>query len=229
MSGAEKKSFDIQEFIESLGQLDPENIGSWPLGVKIGAAVLVLAGMIFGCYMVLVTDEYRQLGRLQRTEADLMTQYESKAFKAQNLNQYRKQLDDMEDMFGSLLAQLPKETEVPGLLEDITHTGLGSGMEFKEIKLGTESVKEFYAELPIQIDAQGDYHGFGAFVSGVAALPRIVTLGDFSIKPVDAKTSGGGLLALSITAKTYRYSSGPPASDTGKKGKKSSKRGGKKR
>ena len=205
MSSAEKKSFDVQEFLQSIQELDMENVGGWPLGIKIGAAILVLVGVVFGFYMFMITDEYNRLGQLSKTEKDLMTQYEAKAFKAQNLDQYRKQLVDMEDMFGSLLAQLPKETEVPGLLEDITNTGLGSGMDFKKIDLGNETVKEFYAELPIQINATGDYHGFGAFVSGVAALPRIVTLGDFSIHPVNK--GNGGLLELTITAKTYRYSS----------------------
>ena len=208
------KNFDLQELLESLQDLDPQNMGSWPTPVKIGTAVLVFIVVSFLLYFLEISPKYDTLDQQVRRESDLMTQYENKAFKAQNLDQYRKQLDDMEEMFGSLLAQLPKETEVPGLLEDITHTGLGSGLEFKKIDLGEEAVKEFYAELPIQINALGDFHGFGAFVSGVAALPRIVTLDNFSIKPTS--NAGPGLLEITITAKTYRYSS----SSTGRGGKK---------
>lgn len=202
---AEKKGLDVQELLESLRELDMENVGSWPLPVKLIAAVLVFALVLFGLYMATITPLYETLAREVRSEAELMAQYEAKAFKAQNLDQYRKQLTDMEQVFSALLDQLPKETEVPALLEDITHTGLGSGLEFQEIKLGTEAVKEFYAELPINITATGDFHGFGAFVSGVAAFPRIVTLEDFVIKP--AAKGFGGLLSMEITAKTYRYSS----------------------
>lgn len=205
MSAAEKKSFDVQELMESLRELDPENIGSWPVAVKFLVAAVVFVAVILLGYILEVTPKYDQMDRLAKEESSLMEQYEAKAFKAQNLHEYRKQLDDMEEMFGSLLAQLPKETEVPGLLEDITHTGLGSGLDLREIDLGNESVKEFYAELPINISVTGDYHGFGAFVSGVAALPRIVTLGDFNIKSADR--NAGGLLSLDVTAKTYRYSS----------------------
>lgn len=209
------KNFDLQEMLESLQDLDPENMGSWPTPVKIGTAVLAFVLVASLLYFMEISPKYDTLDQQVRREADLMTQYESKAFKAQNLDQYRKQLDDMEEMFGSLLAQLPKETEVPGLLEDITHTGLGSGLEFKKIDLGDESVKEFYAELPIQINALGDFHGFGAFVSGVAALPRIVTLDNFTIRPTDS--AGPGLLEITITARTYRYSSSSAAGRGGKK------------
>lgn len=201
------KNLDLQELIDAIQDLDPQNMGGWPTPIKIGAAVLVFVLVIFLGYFLEISPKYQTLEQQASRETDLMNQYENKAFKAQNLDQYRKQLDDMEEMFGSLLAQLPKETEVPGLLEDITHTGLGSGLEFKKIDLGKEAVKEFYAELPIQINALGDFHGFGAFVSGVAALPRIVTLDNFTIKPTN--NAGPGLLEITITAKTYRYSSAP--------------------
>ena len=138
----------------------------------------------------------------------MLKSYEQKAFKAHNLEQFRSQLAEMEQTFGALLKQLPKDTEVPGLLEDITHTGLGSGLEFESIELKDEAKKEFYVELPIDIKVIGDYHAFGAFVSGVAALPRIVTLHDFHIvPPKDKALAGLGLLAMDVTAKTYRYAS----------------------
>ena len=213
MSSSDKKKLDLQELMEAVQNLDMENVGGWPTPIKLAAAVLVFVGVVFLGYMFSISDGYAQVETLQRTEADLMQKYEAKAFKAQNLDQYRKQLDDMKEMFGSLLSQLPKETEVPGLLEDITHTGLGSGLEFKKIELGQEAQKEFYAELPITIDAAGDFHGFGSFVSGVAALPRIVTMGDFVIKP--AKGDVGRQLDIVITAKTYRYSTTSSAAKPG--------------
>ena len=110
---------------------------------------------------------------------------------------------EMENTFGALLRQLPSDTEVPGLLEDITRTGLGSGLDFEEIKLLPEAAQQFYIELPIQITVVGAYHDLATFVSGVASLPRIVTLHDFDIKPLEGGSPGK--LRMSILAKTYRY------------------------
>lgn len=209
MKKAEKKGFDPQELLETLQSLDPENIGSWPLPIKLGAAMLVFVAVVVAGYFFAITELRVSLERAQAEEASLMEQYEKRAFTAQNLEQYKRQMQDMEEMFGSLLSQLPKDTEVPGLLEDITHTGLGSGLDIDRIELGTVSEKEFYAELPIKMAVRGDFHGFGSFVSGVAALPRIVTLQDFTIKPV--ANSGGRLLQMDISAKTYRYASAKQA------------------
>jgi len=206
MSQAEKKSFDAQELLETLQNLDFENVGGWPLPIKLGAAALVFVAVLAAGYFLSIVDQNSQLERFRAEERNLMQQYEKKAFTAQNLEQYKKQMVDMEEMFGSLLSQLPKDTEVPGLLEDITHTGLGSGLEIDRIELGTVVEREFYAELPIKMLVRGDYHGFGSFVSGVAALPRIVTLDDFVIKPVNQ--SANRFLEMSISAKTYRYASG---------------------
>jgi type IV pilus assembly protein PilO len=122
---------------------------------------------------------------------------------AANLERYIEQMKQMETSFGVLLRQLPSDTEVPGLLEDITRTGLGSGLEFEEIKLLPEVTQPFYIELPIQITVTGGYHDLATFVSGVAGLPRIVTLHDFDIAPADPE--GGSKLRMSIQAKTYRY------------------------
>ena len=214
------KNMDVQELVDNLQNLDFENVGSWPAPVKVATGVLLLVLVIVGGYFFTIKPANAQLQRLQSEQADLMKDYEDKSYKAKNLDEYKKQLKEMEKSFGSLLQQLPKDTEVPGLLEDITHTGLGSGLEFKEISLGKEAEKEFYAELPINIRVRGDYHGFGSFVSGVAALPRIVTLHDFEIKPADDKARPGGLLEMTVTAKTYRYASSgsgnQSASGTGK-------------
>ncbi|ARU54879.1 MAG: type 4a pilus biogenesis protein PilO [Pseudomonadales bacterium] len=193
------KGFDIND-------LDFNNAGSWPFLIKVIVFVLVFVLVIGGSYYFLVQDQYEQLDRVEIEESELRTEYEKKAFKAANLDAYRKQMAEMEASFGALLKQLPTDTEVPGLLEDITNTGVGSGLEIKAIDLQAEKKREFYVELPIKIELQGTYHDLASFVSGVAGLPRIVTLHDLSIEP--PKTSNGEVLNMSIVAKTYRYKSG---------------------
>ncbi len=192
---------DIKEFIESLNNLDPENIGSWPFPVKsfIWAVVAIVCGFLV--YNFLLSESLMALGKEQKQEVGLMQDYENKAFQAANLDRYKAQMEEMETTFGALLRQLPSDTEVPGLLEDISHTGLSAGLEFESIQLGIETAKEFYIELPISIEVRGGYHALGAFVSGVSALPRIVTLHDFKIESGQSRND----LIMSITAKTYRY------------------------
>jgi type IV pilus assembly protein PilO len=210
MKASELKNLDLGELMDELNSLDFENVGGWPTPIKIGAAILVLVVVVALGYFLSISDANQTLEQQRREEATLLQGYEKKAFEAHNLDQFRKQLAEMEQTFGALLKQLPKDTEVPGLLEDITHTGLGSGLEFENIELRNEIEKEFYAELPINIQVIGDYHGFGSFVSGVASLPRIVTLHDFTVtRPSDSnqELAALGLLRMDITAKTYRYSS----------------------
>ncbi len=206
------KNLDIQELLQSLQDLDPENVGSWPAPVKIGIAILVFIGVIVAGYVFSITGLQDQQENLAQEEESLLQEFERKAHRAHHLDQYRAQLEDMEESFGSLLQQLPRDTEVPGLLEDISHTGEGSGLEFEKIELGDEVEREFYAELPIEIEVKGDYHSLGSFVSGVSALPRIVTLHDFRIQPTGGRDREGvpddGLLRMSITARTYRYAAG---------------------
>ncbi|MBC3957231.1 MULTISPECIES: type 4a pilus biogenesis protein PilO [Pseudomonas] len=198
----------MTEWLEGLrkvdiNELDLSNMGSWPAAVKAISGMLV-AVLIFALgYFLFIQDLEAQLTGAQASEASLKEQFTTKAFQAANLEPYKKQMEEMENTFGALLRQLPSDTEVPGLLEDITRTGLGSGLEFEEIKLLPEAVQQFYIELPIQITVVGGYHDLATFVSGVASLPRIVTLHDFDIKPVDPKVSGK--LRMSILAKTYRY------------------------
>lgn len=224
---------DIQakfdEFQRSFQGLSWNNVGRWPVVVKATIWVGAFAAVLAIAYFVIITPHIEQLAQERNKEDTLLKDFEEKAFKAANLDAYKKQLVEMEEAFGALLRQLPKDTEVPSLLEDISHTGLGSGLEFRAIDLGTETRKEFYAELPIDIVVTGDYHGFGAFVSGVAALPRIVTLHDFSIGPESTKTSkaksrdfksGPKLLEMKITAKTYRYADEAEQPAAPAKGKK---------
>ena len=191
------KGFDINE-------LDFNNAGSWPGPIKAIVFILVITLVVGGGYWFLIKDQFSQLDQVTSKESELKQQYESKAYKVANLAAYKLQMLEMEESFGALLKQLPTDTEVPGLLEDITNTGIGSGLEFKSIKLKPETTKEFYIELPIQIEVTGTYHDISSFVSGVASLPRIVTLHNFSISPSEANE----VLSMSIEAKTYRYKAG---------------------
>ena len=180
--------------------LDLHQIGVWPVALKTILIVLISL-VILGLGYFLKVKEVSQLTRLAAAqEAELMQQYQSKAFLAANLDAYRQQMIALDDTFGALLKQLPKDTEVPGLLEDITEVGYGSGLVMKSISLQPEKISEFYIELPIRIDVTGDYHDFASFVSGVASLPRIVTLHNYAIDQTDSAQ-----LTMVIEAKTYRY------------------------
>ena len=150
--------------------------------------------------MFKVKDLNMDLERVQKKEQELRTTFNKRAHEAANLDAYRAQMEEMSQAFGAMLNQLPKESEVPGLLEDITDRGASAGLEIKSIKLQKEIVKEFYVELPISIHVIGSYHQLGAFVSGVAGLPRIVTLHNYTIKKAER-----GALDMTIQAKTYRY------------------------
>lgn len=187
-----------------LSELDVNNLGSWPGPVKVITCFLLLvAGLALGYYFYL-QDLQLQLQQQQAEESMLKQQFSDKAAQAANLEAYKVQMKEMEESFGMLLRQLPSDTEVPGLLEDITRTGLESGLEFEEIKLQPEVVQQFYIELPIQVSVVGAYHDLATFVSAVASLPRIVTLHDFEIK-LSNDDEGSSRLAMSVLAKTYRY------------------------
>ncbi|MCQ4302377.1 pilus assembly protein PilP [Stutzerimonas frequens] len=186
-----------------VADLDLNNLGSWPTPVKFITGVILLAVVLALGYYLHLQDMQVQLEQQQAQETTLKQQFSSKAFQAANLEAYKEQMAEMETSFGALLRQLPSDTEVPGLLEDITRTGLGSGLEFEEIKLQPEVAQQFYIELPINIKVIGGYHDLATFVSGVSSLPRIVTLHDFEIKP--EKDDSASKLRMSIVAKTYRY------------------------
>jgi type IV pilus assembly protein PilO len=186
-----------------INDLDTDNIGSWPPAIKVLLGVLVMMVVLVLGYSFSSRELEHQLELKREEESTLKDQFATKAHTAANLELYSQQMSEMENSFGVLLRQLPSDTEVPGLLEDITRTGLGSGLEFEEIKLLPEVTQPFYIELPIQITVTGAYHDLATFVSGVAGLPRIVTLHDFELAPVDP--DGGPKLRMSILAKTYRY------------------------
>ena len=196
------------EWIEGLrridiNELDTSNMGSWPPAIKVLMGIVVAILVLSIGYNFSTSELEDQLELKREEESTLKEQFASKSHMAANLELYSQQMKEMENAFGVLLRQLPSDTEVPGLLEDITRTGLGSGLEFEEIKLLPEVAQPFYIELPIKITVTGAYHDLATFVSGVAGLPRIVTLHDFDLAPVNP--DDGPKLRMSILARTYRY------------------------
>lgn len=197
----------IADTLKSLQDFDtaeltnPDAVGVWPMPIKAIVWLLAFGIVCFLGYNYTIKDKQAELERVKRVELDLRKQYSSKAFEVANLDALKAQLVEMEDQFGALIAQLPKDTEVPGLLEDITEKGTDAGLTFASISLQGERAAEFYVELPIDVQVVGSYHDFGGFTSGVAGLSRIVTLHDFSILP----GSNAANLKMQIQAKTYRY------------------------
>lgn len=190
----------LQEF--DLSDLDVNNVGAWPSPVKIIIMVVLFLAVLGGGYYFYLTDKLAVLERAELKEVDLRRDYEEKSEKAANLEAYRAQKAEMEATFGALLRQLPSDTEVPGLLDDITRTALDNELTIESIELQDERNTEFYVELPIDIVVEGSYHKIGSFVSGVANLSRIVTLHDFIISPQEGNPEN---LRMTILAKTYRY------------------------
>jgi type IV pilus assembly protein PilO len=190
---------------DQLRSLDPRDVGRWPLAVRGFFVALGFAAVAaVGWYMFVWNDDRPLLQKAEADELDLRAQFEQKQQRAANLDAYKLQLGEMERSFGAMLRQLPGKTEVPNLLVDISQTGLAAGLTEKLFQPGAEKSNGFYAELPIKIKLVGTYHDFGKFVSGIAALPRIVTLNDIQITPVDAKGNFDNL-TMDVTAKTYRY------------------------
>ena len=204
----------MEDLLESLqnfdiGELnDLDNVGSWPAAVKVIIWILIFIGALTIGYFTHVTNLQNELERVVVQEDTLRTDYENNFFQAAHLEAYRLQQKQMEETFEAILRQLPSDTEIPGLIEDITLVGLENGLEFSSIDLQPEAVHEFYIEKPIQIVVSGGYHSLGSFVSDVADLSRIVTLHDFTIMPKGRGAGGdsrGSHLKMVILAKTYRY------------------------
>lgn len=196
----------LQDTIEQLqnfdfNELDVNNIGSWPTPVKAILMMILFVAVLGGGYYLHLTDKQTMLERVEVEEVNLRKDYESKSRQAANLDAYRRQREEMKATFGALLRQLPSDTEVPGLLEDITRTAVDNELTIESINLQNERQTEFYVELPMDIVVEGSYHKIGSFVSGVANLSRIVTLHDFKIAPQDSRQH----LKMTILAKTYRY------------------------
>jgi type IV pilus assembly protein PilO len=190
--------------IDDLRALDTNDPGRWPLAFRAVAVGLAFVAVVsFGIWFFVVKSDKQALDLAEREEAELRATFEEKQRKAANFDAYRAQLAEIERDFGAMLRQLPGKTEVPSLLVDISQTGLGAGLEEKLFQPSGEIQKDFYAEYPIKLRYTGSYHELGNFVSGIAALPRIVTLHDIEIKPVDDDSYDE--LTLDVTAKTYRY------------------------
>ncbi|MDO6682854.1 type 4a pilus biogenesis protein PilO [Oceanobacter sp. 5_MG-2023] len=194
----------LQELdVNDLNEIDWEDMGSWPTPGKVVFCSLIFVAVLVAGYFLLVKDSGERLQQEAAKEVQLKKDIEKKAYRVANLDAYKEQLAEMRDSFGSLLKQLPKDTEVPGLIDDISAAALGAGLKLNAISPQKMVNTEFYNELPIRIEVDGGYHEMGAFVSGVAALPRIVTLHDFAIS--SAKKDG---LSMTILAKTYQYGGG---------------------
>jgi len=207
---ASESKFDLQEVLDKINNFDPneidwENMGSWPLVGKAIFAAIIFIGILVGGYFFMVQPTIDKLDRAVREESQLKKDYENKAFQVANLEEYKAQMADMEQSFESILKQLPRDTEVPGLIDDISLAALNNGLDLKVISPQEQVATQFYNELPIDVEVEGDYHELGAFVSSVASLPRIVTLHDFAI---DKSSSDDDRLKLTILAKTYRYNEG---------------------
>jgi type IV pilus assembly protein PilO len=185
-----------------LNELDLTNIARWPAAARAVLIIFLMGGVIFLGYWFDTKDQLVLLDEAEQHERDLKVIFEKKAQQAANLEAYEQQLEDMRESFGAMLRQLPNKTEVADLLVDVSQTGLASGLEFELFKPQAELPREFYAELPINIQVIGRYHEFGDFISGVAALPRIVTVHDVNISP---RAKDGSLLVMNLIAKTYRY------------------------
>jgi len=188
--------------LKQINELDLQNIGEWPSVVKAIAILLLCAAVAGAWYYFDTKDQLVRLGKVEQDEVGLRQTFEAKQKKAANLEAYRQQLAEMRESFSSMLRQLPNKTEVDGLLVDVSQTGLAAGLEFELFQPSAELSKGFYAELPINIRVTGKYHDFGHFISGLAALPRIVTIHDVNI---ETPTATGAFLTLKATVKTYRY------------------------
>jgi type IV pilus assembly protein PilO len=190
--------------LNELNQLDLNDFGEWPIPIKAVAILIVCVALGGLAYYYDTSGQLDRLAQEQKTELDLRSSLAIKQQKAANLQAYRDQLTEMEQSFGAMLKQLPNRTEVAALLVDVSQTGLANGLEFELFQPENEIVREFYAELPIRVRVRGNYHDFGRFVSGLAALPRIVTLHNVQISG-GSGAAAGEPLALQATVKTYRY------------------------
>jgi len=207
---AKNNKFDMQIYLDKINEfdinnIDWENMGSWPLVGKLTFCSIITVAILVGGYFMMLEPMSQKLTREINQETQLKRDFENKAFQVANLDEYKTQMVEMEQSFESILKQLPRDTEVPGLIDDISLAALNNGLDLKVISPKKQIVTEFYNELPIEIEVEGDYHELGAYVSSVASLSRIVTLHDFSIS---IKDKNSGILSLKILAKTYRYNEG---------------------
>ena len=196
--------------LQDLNDLDINNVGIWPTPVKAAVILLLCVGIGVAWYYYDTKDQLANLEKVEKQETALRAEFERKQKKAANLELYKQQLAEMRQTFGAMLRQLPDKTEVADLLVDVSQTGLAAGLEFELFAPQGEVPRDFYAELPISIKVHGGYHEFGEFVSGLAALPRIVTIHNVKITP-KADLEADNPMVMEATAKTYRYLEEEPA------------------
>lgn len=190
--------------IEELKMLDVNDVGRWPFAFRAGVIGIVFAAVVgLGIFWTIVENKAPQLARAQDDEQTLRVTFKNKQKKAANYDAYKAQLAQMQQSFGTMLRQLPGKTEIPSLIVDISQTGLAAGLQEKLFQPQSEIPKDFYAEKPIKIRLSGGYHEIANFVSGIAALPRIVTLHDINITPEEKDVYDR--LTMEVTAQTYRY------------------------
>lgn len=185
--------------------LEPDNIGTAPAVIRMGVFITLFVAIIGAGIYFDTQDQLQVLERKERKETELKDEFKAKADKAAKLELYKEQLAEMEASFGALLRQLPETTEVESLLVDVSQTGLAAGLEIKKFKPSDEEKKGFYAELPISLEVSGSFHQLATFISGIAALPRIVTISDMKLEPFTGEDQPDGKLKMAATAKTYRY------------------------
>ncbi|NAR18553.1 type 4a pilus biogenesis protein PilO [Acinetobacter haemolyticus] len=206
-AAVKKKKMTVEQFFQQFNTLDMNNYGSWPWSVKVTCWIFILLAVAALGYFVVIQKQLQTIANAEAREQSLLNEFREKESKLRNLQQYQTQLQEMEANFNQQLEQLPKETEIPSLVEDMNLTGVNSGLKFKNIRLEKEVRQEFFIEQPISLEATGDYHAFGAFATGIAALPRIVTLHDFAVEAKEdtQKKSDIPVVHYTVKAKTYRY------------------------
>lgn len=209
-----KPSFDSKKFMAEVNSLNGQNYGSAPLPVKIFILALMLALIAFLAWMFLISKKLDEIKSAEAQQVTLLEEYKTKESKARHLKAYEEQVAKMEEDFAGLLNQLPKDTRVPELVDGINMVGSGSGIRFQNISVQPEVTKEFFIEQPIQIIALGDYHQFGSFVSGIAALPRIITMHNFEVKNPKPSLDRMPEIQLVLQTKTYRAKSAEESAAT---------------
>lgn len=206
MAMSDLKDMDLNELVEKINSFDINdvdwnNIGSSPLPARILLILLACAAVVATGYYLFISKQWEDLGKLEKKETEVRQQFELQHKKAVHLDEYIVQLEEMKRSFGTMLKQLPSETEISSLIVDVSQTALTSGLEIESFRPMEESVQGFYAEQAFELRVLGDYHDLGAFVSGIAGLPRIVTLHNITIK----RENQSRTMVMEAVAKTYRY------------------------
>lgn len=199
-----KESFDLKKFFAEVNSLNGQNYGSAPIAVKVFVLAMLVVFIFALAWFLLISAKLDEIKSAEATQESLLVQYKERESKARHLQEYEAQVNTMKTEFTELLNQLPKDTRVPELVNGINMVGSGSGIRFQDISVQPEVEQEFFIEQPIQIIALGNYHQFGSFVSGIAALPRIITMHNFEVKNPQPSLDRVPELQLVLQTKTYR-------------------------